>query len=93
MIANPSFFFGVRQISNGRLESAALTFPDRKFHIFLKKVLLYPFFNFYRRFRCMKCTLHGNMAGIKNGFRELEENNIRISRRFFVRIQGVMAGA
>jgi len=68
MIANPSFFFGVRQISNGRLESAALTFPDRKFHIFLKKVLLYPFFNFYRRFRCMKCTLHGNMAGIKSGF-------------------------
>jgi len=39
MIANPSFFFGVRQISNGRLESAALTFPDRKNASLTKEIL------------------------------------------------------
>ena len=30
---------------------------------------------------------------VSNIVRELEENNIRISRRTFVRFQGVMAGA
>ena len=30
---------------------------------------------------------------IKEAFRELEENNIRISCRTFVRIQGVIPGA
>jgi hypothetical protein len=32
------------------------------------------------------------LTGICDEFRELEENNIRISCRTFVRIQGVIAG-
>jgi len=50
-----------------------------------------------KRYCCDQKTLHyfvqAFLVVFKTVFRELEENNIRISCRTFVRLQGVMAGA
>ena len=42
---------------------------------------------------CPQLGTGGYADGADHGVRELEENNIRISCRTFVRHQGVMAGA